>query len=293
MPLATKNNAIILKDGKLAESCGCCSCRTRWALATAVEVEIETISDYRETVACKASGFYNYATQQMCPDKYTGTFSLTRTGRAEVGTFTDPSLFRQTWIYNFSQGSYFTLNATDDWNFGVNSGWVNLSWSISMETLFSWKVFSGVQGNPYPSASDLCNDGTLTQDVPLPPSFGFPGPSSIKYAASTQQYFYASTLNPPGPANLFDVRRICKDGPQVSTANSLELGQVFEVVTPATIYEIWKYSLMMDLASSGNWNACDRFFPIGCVELLEHTPAGIYGFRKIGTFQVKSINLIF
>jgi hypothetical protein len=25
-PIATKNNAIILKDGKLAESCGCCGC---------------------------------------------------------------------------------------------------------------------------------------------------------------------------------------------------------------------------------------------------------------------------
>lgn len=26
MPLATKNNAIIVKDGKLAENCGCCGC---------------------------------------------------------------------------------------------------------------------------------------------------------------------------------------------------------------------------------------------------------------------------
>jgi hypothetical protein len=163
-----------------------------------------------------------------------------------------------------------------------------------METIISWKLFNSVQGNPYPSQSDLCNDGSITQTVPLPPQLGFPGPSSVKYAASTQQKFYATALNPPGPADLLEVRRICKSGPQVTVATSLAFGQVSEIVTPATVYDIWQYSLMSDLATSGVFRACDRFRLSGnCVELLDHSPAGIYGFQKIGTFQVKSIHLIF
>ena len=295
MPLATKTGAIILKDGKLAENCGCCSCRTKWSEATAIEVEIETLSDYRETVACKDNGAFNYATQQMCPDKYTGTFSLTRSGSAIVGSFTDPPLRRSTWSYRFSNDTSFVLNATDDWNGGVNSTWVNLSWSISMETIVSWKLFTTAQGNPYPSESDLCNDPSITQNAPSSfPSLGFPGPSSIKYAAPAQERFFATSLNPPGPAELFDVRRICQDGPQVTFATSLQFGQVSEVATPATIYEIWRPSLMADLQTSGNFGACDRFALSGnCVELLSQSPSGIYGFRKIGTFQVKSITFTF
>jgi hypothetical protein len=229
----------------------------------------------------------------MCPDKYTGTFSLTKAGRAVVGSFTNPPLYRQTWIYRFSNDTAFTLNATDDWNGGVNSTWVNLSWSISMETPVSWKVFNAVQGNPHPSASELCNDGKLSQGVPNPPQVGFPGPSEIKYALGTQQRFFATALNPPGPAELHEVRRVCKDGPQETLATSLAFGQVSQVVTPATIYEIWQYSLMSDLKTSGNWGACDFFRSVGCVELLSHSPAGIYGFRKIGTFQVKAITFTF
>ena len=297
MPLATKNGAIIVKDGRLAESCGCCGCQTKWSEATAIEVEIETISDYRETVACKelsATNLYSYATQQMCPEKYTGTFSLTKAGRALVGSFTNPPLYRQTWIYQFGNDTAFTLNATDDWNGGPNSTWVNLSWSISLATLVSWKRFSSPQSNQYPSAADLCGDGTILSSVPSPPSLGFPGPNSVKYADITQEKFFASALNPPSPAELFDVRRFCLDGPQVTYATSLQFGQVSEVVTPATIYEIWQFSLMSDLQASGNFRACDRFsLTSNCVELLDHSPAGIYGFRKIGTFQVKSITFFF
>jgi hypothetical protein len=297
MTLATKNGSLIVKDGKIAERCGCCQCQTKWSEATAIEVEIETISDYRETVACKElsnQNTFSYATQQMCPEKYTGTFSLTKTGRAEVANLSGLPLYEQTWRYDFGNNTSFILKATDDWNRGPNSTWVNLSWSISLATLVSWKRFPNVQANPYPSAADLCNDASILQFVPLPPSVGFPGPNSIKYAASTQQKFLATTLNPPGPVELYEVKRFCLDGPQVTVATSLAFGQVSEVVTPATAYEIWRPSLMSDLQTSGRFNACDRFsLTNNCVQLLEQSPAGIYGSRKIGTFQVKSITFFF
>lgn len=293
MPLATKNGSIIVKDGKLAENCGCCSCTTKWSDATAIEVEIETISDYRETVGCKelsATPLYSYATQQMCPEKYTGTFSLTKTGRAQVAG----SLFQTTWLYNFGNDASFSLKATDDFNGGPNSTWVNLSWSISLATLVSWKRFSSPQSNQYPSAADLCGDGTIISSVPAPPSLGFPGPAAIKYAALTQERFLSTAVMPPAPLELNDVRRVCLAGSQVSHATTLIPGAPSEVVTPATIYEVWQYSLMSDLQSSGGFNACDRFsLTANCCQLLEQSPAGIYGFRKIGTFQVKSITLFF
>jgi hypothetical protein len=296
MPIATTNNLIIRKDGKIAERCECCSCRTKWSDATSIEVEIKTISDYRETVACRElsnESTYSYATQQMCPEKYTGTFSLTKTGRAEVGAFAG-SLYRTTWTYNFGNDTSFTLKATDDWNGGPNSSWVNLSWSISLATLVSWKRFSAVQGSPYPSASDLCDDETITSSSPSFPTTGFPGPDSIKYAAGTRQRFYSTAVNPPSLLELNEVIRVCLNGPQVISATSLVSGVASETVASDAIYEVWQYSLMGNLTSSGQLNACDRFQLTGnCVELLNHSPAGIYGFRKIGTFQVKAINFTF
>jgi len=290
MPLATLDNAIIRKDGKLAERCECCPCRTKWSDATAIEVEIETISDFRETVGLRYVGEYHYAVAQFCPEKYTGTFSLTKTGRTQVANFAGP-LFQTTWNYNFGNGTSFNLKATDDWNGGVNSTWVNLSWTISTAMLVSWQRVSTPQANPYPSAADLCSDSSITGLSRGFPSLG----STVRFAAGTIQRFFASSVNPPTLAALSDVRRICQDGPQVTVATTLQFGQAGQVVTPSTIYEIWQFSLMSDIASSGNFNACDRFALEGgpCVDLLEHSPADIYGFRKIGTFQVKSINFIF
>lgn len=299
MPIATRNNAIIRKDGKIAGRCECCSCQAKWSEATAIEVEIETISDYRETVGCRESfgggGVYSYATQQMCPEKYTGTFSLTKTGRAAVGTFTNPPLFQTTWNYNFGNDTSFTLKATDDWNGGPNSTWVNLSWSISLATLVSWKRFGVPQTDPYPSANDLCSDGSIVSSVPGPPNpGGFPGPSAIKYAYPARGRFLSTLVEPPAPIDLYTVDRVCLSGPQATYATSLINGVATQAVTDATIYEVWQTSLMGDLVSSGRPNACDRFsLTSGCVELLDQSPAGIYGFRKIGTFQVKAINLIF
>jgi len=297
MTLVTVNGDLIVRGGLIAERCECCPCRTKWSEATAIEVEIEAISDYREIVGCRESfgggGVYSYATQQFCADKYTGTFSLTRTLREQVASFSGPR-WRTTWSYNFGNDTSFSLKATDDWDGGPNSTWVNLSWSISLATLVSWKRFSLPQTNPYPSANDLCNDGSILSSVPGPPQVGFPGPPSIKYSRLTQEQFLSSQTRPPTSVELNTVNRLCLSGPQVTVATSVAFGGLSELVTPDTLYEIWQFSLMSDVVSSGNFNACDRFSLInGCVELLEHSPAGIYGFRKIGTFQVKSINLIF
>jgi hypothetical protein len=295
MTLATINGNLIVRGGLIAERCECCPCRTKWSQAQSIEVEIETLSDYRETVFClDPNRGYTYATQQFCQDKYTGTFSLTKIGAAVVGSFTNPPLVQTTWNYNFGNQTSFTLRATDDWDGGPNSTWVNLSWSISMATLVSWKLFNDVQSNPYPSESDLCDDPSITPDTFQVPSLGFPGPSETKYAAPAQERFLSTLVQPPSPLELNSVNRICLAGPQVTFATSLVGGGVSETVTDATIYEIWQNSLMGDLASSGQFNACDRFNLSGnCVQQLQQSPAGFYGFRKIGTFQVKAINFTF
>ena len=63
MPLATKNGSIIVKDGKLAENCGCCGgwycCASRSCLAddiTSIKVSI-TAEDWHYFLGFQAVGF--------------------------------------------------------------------------------------------------------------------------------------------------------------------------------------------------------------------------------------------
>lgn len=76
MTLATKNNAIIVKDGKLAENCGCCGgwycCASRSCLAddiTSIKVSI-TAEDWHYYTGFQAVGFRGSA--------LTSTFVLPR-----------------------------------------------------------------------------------------------------------------------------------------------------------------------------------------------------------------------
>jgi hypothetical protein len=88
MPLATKNGAIIIKDGKLAESCGCCGgwycCFSPECAADSISSVSVTItaSDYLQwtrTVPASGSGIpYNNTSVGFLGSAYAGTFSLVR-----------------------------------------------------------------------------------------------------------------------------------------------------------------------------------------------------------------------
>ena len=78
MPLATKNNAIILKDGKVAENCKCCDkCGSYYMRVTSVEVDI-TASDY--VVSCNVNSPYGGVSGYGIPGSaLNGTWSLNKT----------------------------------------------------------------------------------------------------------------------------------------------------------------------------------------------------------------------
>jgi hypothetical protein len=65
MPLATKNNAIIVKDGKLAENCGCCGgwycCADKACLAKPSSVTLSVVAEdfYTQYSATANAAFFN------------------------------------------------------------------------------------------------------------------------------------------------------------------------------------------------------------------------------------------
>ena len=48
MPLATKNGSLILKDGKVAENCACCS-RTCSSVISAVRMKLTTVAEFQDS----------------------------------------------------------------------------------------------------------------------------------------------------------------------------------------------------------------------------------------------------
>ena len=100
MTVATKNSAIILKDGLLAGSCSCCRTCSGFdpESVTAVEVTLSG-DDYYESNYTKCSTFnFGWKTffQQRCfpASRFNGTYSLSK--------YTSPSIgARQSWRYFF------------------------------------------------------------------------------------------------------------------------------------------------------------------------------------------------
>jgi hypothetical protein len=100
MPLATKNNAIILKDGKLAEGCGCCGgwycyqdsqfSDPQYAMAS-IQTASVTISA-QDYIKWSSHTFYygpEYRSEGFAGAQHNGTFALTKSGN--------------TWRYDFSE----------------------------------------------------------------------------------------------------------------------------------------------------------------------------------------------
>jgi hypothetical protein len=86
MPLAVKNNAIIVKDGKLAESCGCCGgwycCMDSRCVSDAINSVSATISasDWSYQLTLSSSCGTKYASAYFKGSSANGTKSLTYDG---------------------------------------------------------------------------------------------------------------------------------------------------------------------------------------------------------------------
>ena len=103
MPLATKNNAIIVKDGKLAENCGCCGgwyCYNNCADFQCVDAPTATVtissSDFLLNAVFKyqpddpfsgLSPFWRKVTRYFNGSQINGTHTLTR--RSDISTSTN------------------------------------------------------------------------------------------------------------------------------------------------------------------------------------------------------------
>jgi hypothetical protein len=275
----------------------CCSsvCSTKWSDAIAVEVELELVSSFRETVAVSygdglASGgiSYDYATQQICSEKYTGTFSLTQVGRS-VALSSPTVLYKTHWVYNFGNGSYFNLYLTDDYNGGSNSDWAHIEWAMTVASLISWKRFSSPQSSQYPTKDDLCGDASIDFSYSTPVVFSN---GSSKWSVTQYPKFLATSLQPPAFVDLGYVRTYCRDGTDVTEEQSYAFGGISQAVTSQTSYPLYCNSLMSTLQTSGG--TYDRFaLTSGSVSVLDHSPVDISGSVPCGSVTTKAINIYF
>jgi hypothetical protein len=258
-------------------------------------VELELSSTFRETVAVRygdqyATGgtSYDYAVQQICPEKYTGTFSLTQVGKS-VASPSPNLLYRTHWVYSFGNGSVFNLYLIDDYNGGPNSDWAHLEWAISVSALISWKRFSSQQSSQYPSKDDLCGDASIDFSYSIPVVFNN---GSSRWSVTQYPKFLATSLQPQAFVDLGYVRTYCRDGTDVTEEQSYAFGGIAQAVTLPKSYPVYCNSLMHALQLSGV--ACDRFsLTNGCVEVLDHSPAEISGLVPCGSLTAKAIKIYF
>jgi hypothetical protein len=98
MTLATKNGAIIVKDGKLAENCGCCGgwycCQTTLCPASSissVQVSITAQDWYQRSIATVDNTLVNYESSGSPIGVLNGTHSLTLSGSQWAKQFSSSS----------------------------------------------------------------------------------------------------------------------------------------------------------------------------------------------------------
>jgi hypothetical protein len=130
MPLAAKNNALIIKDGSLAENCGCCG---EWYCCADIRCTIESIQRISLTIdsqdylkwsswpAPSAGYTATKLTQGVRGSVYAGAISLTPTGPADdAGTreyrYTFPAN-SQTQCNDFIFIRLGTAQSTLQWNY--------------------------------------------------------------------------------------------------------------------------------------------------------------------------------
>lgn len=157
--IATKNGAIILKDGKLAENCNCCGCKDAIANAQSIEVSISSsnrVFQYRQQMINRFSAdskcclqgsdelltSYVFAGQAM-----SGTFSLTK--------ITEPNGIASVFSDAVPFGAWYFSYADDDIAFDVTlipntlslyaraRGWTAWHWQLNTNSWCNQRLSNG------------------------------------------------------------------------------------------------------------------------------------------------------
>lgn len=295
--IALKDGAVIVKDGAAAQNCGCCSCTTKWSEASAIEVELQMTSTFRQTVAVEypiANAFgqqvgtsHDYATLQSCPNVYTGVFSLTKTGQEVADSYGGRTWYRTFWAYNFGNGTSLSVTATDDRDFN-NATWDHLSVGISVASPLSWKRFLAEQPDPYPSAFTMCSG--VAGDCIFQ---AFPFDDYCNVMAQVAFGTYAA--NWPYPVFLDRVLYYCSQNMYFAKARGWHSGQYhYSPFDENTSFDVMSPTLMSDLENGSGYGNCDRFYLTGsCVSLQAQSPAGVKGIVQLGSMQIKSVSVFF
>lgn len=115
MPLATKNNALIVKDGKLADGCGCCSCSIR-ALPDYIVVQTASSGTTGYGSAkfrhfkpfTNGSVFSDFSAAFACVAPAAGTYVLTRVPMSTDYIYDGPG-FRIQVVFGFAGVGFWNL----------------------------------------------------------------------------------------------------------------------------------------------------------------------------------------
>lgn len=289
--IATKNGSVIVKDGRVAESCGCCGCARAWADAQEIEVALSFTSyratgATRKTVGVNAFGTpgeqWTYVTYELCPSKLSGTFSLSRYQYNQTSPFN-----RRAWGMDLPNGmridalsSSFSSFSTPYLQLFVTNIPIAASWTVYLQNQQPNNVTP-------PSSGEMCAIDSSTQ-----PSPGFDGWTFGQYPAgpfTSQGVISAHWRFPPesDPANLRyggEIDFFCT-GSGVFTARATELSgtdfplsatvsfpQPFGVYAPLPLYP---YGGSVDQILFN-----DSSLPVG------------NSYSNIATMTVESVNII-
>jgi len=150
MTLATKNGAIIVKDGRLAENCGCCEgwwcfqdaqfSDPQYAMTSLKSVSV-TIAAQNYIKWSSHSWYYGpeYRSEGFTGAQYNGTFALTKNGN--------------TWRYDFSAQPDATCVSYLLLSYNANS----LAWTLRFA--YSKMMYSSFSQETYKQLSEMqCRD---------------------------------------------------------------------------------------------------------------------------------------
>ena len=176
MTIATKNGAIIVKDGKLAENCGCCGdgwycCRTsRDETSTSPPCQLSSILD---SVTVTIGSAQDYTTQSQVVNRYcsTSSYSIKYFSVVPTSNYAGTHTLSQTtgnilpnqlmWQHDFPVDgagctSYITLVATQN-SFGL------YSWNLSLfYRRYFWQKYARTLPSETKSLSDMKCSATTT-----------------------------------------------------------------------------------------------------------------------------------
>jgi len=161
MTLAIKNNAIIVKDGKLAENCGCCGgwycCADRACLAKPSSVTLSVVAEdfYTQYGMTETGGLFFESSACAFGSSISGTHSLTQI-TAEAG-------YSSTWKKTFSAVPS-----------GCSPVEFTLRLSANSRIAFDFYYSFAVPTFYFASPDRVVSKGQMSCGMPFDPGFDFP-----------------------------------------------------------------------------------------------------------------------